>query len=383
MTVSKRIVSWILVITLGVTSIVGAIFLFNGEGFFKTTVGIFFGVIPYELRVWANDEPEVTTEVVDTINALNNEINVTTETSKLYYLNNLAEPLENVYISLDTYNLISIAKSIFLSTEGILNPAIYPVAELWNLSADRLSLILGQEVISIPTNEQIEIVMQYCDFNDFTLGQDETGYFINKNLAENKIELGAIAKGYACDLAYQIFSAHNVKGAYLEIGGNLITYGDKTDGSKYNIAIQNPRTSEDYSAFGVARIDEQTISVSGDYNRYYYYLGDRVNHIINGQTGYPVNNSVIMCAVQNVSSSVPNLFATENLMVTPYNYSSTYADAFSTVLFILGDQARTFAINNGLSVILAFETELYTYEYFASSGLDFTLINQNYVQVFE
>ncbi|MFA5759330.1 MAG: FAD:protein FMN transferase, partial [Clostridia bacterium] len=199
MTVSKRIVSWILVITLGVTSIVGAIFLFNGEGFFKTTVGIFFGVIPYELRVWANDEPEVTTEVVDTINALNNEINVTTETSKLYYLNNLAEPLENVYISLDTYNLISIAKSIFLSTEGIFNPAIYPVAELWNLSADRLSLILGQEVISIPTNEQIEIVMQYCDFNDFTLGQDETGYFINKNLAENKIELGAIAKGYACD----------------------------------------------------------------------------------------------------------------------------------------------------------------------------------------
>ena len=69
-----------------------------------------------------------------------------------------------------------------------------------------------------------------------------------------------------------IFENNAVKGGYLEIGGNIMLYGKKTDDSDYRIAVQNPRrTLLSSGPLGVVSLNSKTVSVSGDYQRYYYY----------------------------------------------------------------------------------------------------------------
>ena len=68
--------------------------------------------------------------------------------------------------------------------------------------------------------------------------------------------------------------------------------------------------------------------------------------------------------------------------VTPLSYSSTYADAFSTVLFVLGKEAAiSFATTNDLSILMAFETVEETYEYYASENLNFELLLEEYTPI--
>ena len=132
-----------------------------------------------------------------------------------------------------------------------------------------------------------------------------------------RLDLGAIAKGYAADEVERILLASHVKAAVVDLGGNIKVVGRKPDGSAWRVGIQNP-FDERGSYIGIANLEGgYTVVTSGIYERYFIGGdGRHYHHIFSSETGYPVDNGLVS--------------------VTVICRSSMEADGLSTTLFSLG-----------------------------------------------
>ena len=101
-----------------------------------------------------------------------------------------------------------------------------------------------------------------------------------------QLDLGAIAKGYTAGLAAEALKAQGLDNGYINAGGNVVLLGEKTDGSDWVIGIQSP----DASGSVVQLVTKEPVCMvtSGDYQRYFEVDGKRYSHIIDPDTGYPV-----------------------------------------------------------------------------------------------
>lgn len=80
--------------------------------------------------------------------------------------------------------------------------------------------------------------------------------------------------------------------AWINLGGNVLTLGDKPDGSNYNIGIQKP-FSDDGTAIASVEVSDETVVSSGVYERYFYVGDNFYHHILNPKTGYPYDNNLL------------------------------------------------------------------------------------------
>ena len=130
-----------------------------------------------------------------------------------------------------------------------------------------------------------------------------------------KIDLGAIAKGFAADELSRIVTQAGITHALIDIGGTISAVGKRPDGKRWNIGIRDPRVRQGQPVIS-APIESRSISTSGSYERYFEQDGVRYHHIIDPATGYPVRNNLIAVSV--------------------FSNSATDADALSTACFVLG-----------------------------------------------
>jgi thiamine biosynthesis lipoprotein len=129
------------------------------------------------------------------------------------------------------------------------------------------------------------------------------------------LDLGAIAKGYAADEAVRIMAQARVLGGLIDLGGNIVVYGEKEGKTPWRIGIQDPL--ENRGAYlGVLEVRNKSVVTSGVYERFLELEGKRYHHILSAQTGYPVENGL--------------------LSVTVVADHSVDADALATAAFALG-----------------------------------------------
>ena len=97
-----------------------------------------------------------------------------------------------------------------------------------------------------------------------------------------RIDLGGIAKGYACDRAADLLRARGIKHAIVTAGGDSRILGDRR-GRPWVVGIRHP----DDRKRVIARIplEDAAISTSGDYERFFDEGGVRYHHIIDPATG--------------------------------------------------------------------------------------------------
>lgn len=126
------------------------------------------------------------------------------------------------------------------------------------------------------------------------------------------IDLGGIAKGYAVESSVNQLRTLGVRHAIVTAGGDSRILGDRR-GRPWTVGIRDPRNRDGL----VTRIplQDEAISTSGDYERFFESDGTRYHHILRPDTG------------QSPS---------ELRSVTVIGADATMTDALSTGVFVLG-----------------------------------------------
>ena len=233
----------------------------------------------------------------------------TASDSELYQLNHRelapVEGTENTYqVSDDLAKLISEGLDYSELSKGAFDIAIEPLTSLWDFTA---------EDPQVPKDSLIQAALPKCDYHNISVDKDKNEITLKTD--DTAIELGAIAKGYIADRLKDYLVSQNVKSAIINLGGNVLCIGEKTDNSAFKIGIQKPFADRS-ETIAVMDIRDKSVVSSGIYERCFEQDGTLYHHLLNPKTGYPYDNGLIA--------------------VTIISDQSVDGDALSTTCFALG-----------------------------------------------
>lgn len=229
-------------------------------------------------------------------------------------------------------------------SNGKFDITIGNLSDLWDISTK--ALLEETDASMIPSDEEIAGALATVDYHGIQID----GNMVSLTTPDARIDLGGIAKGYIADKMKEFLNQNGVTSGIINLGGNVLTLGEKSDGSNYRIGIQKPFSSDGTSIAAVEISDASVVS-SGVYERYFEVDGVSYHHILDTETGYPYDNGL--------------------LGVTIISSDSVDGDALSTTCFSLG-------LEDGMTLIEALpDTEAIfitdDYELHNSSGIGTTI----------
>jgi thiamine biosynthesis lipoprotein len=204
--------------------------------------------------------------------------------------------------------------STFQETFGVFDISVQPLVQAWGFGVSKIEKLPNAEVIRS---------IKDCIGSDFL---EISGYKIVKKKSCIKIDLNGIAQGYSVDVLAGFLDSQGLTDYLVELGGEIKVRGRRQPGNeKMKIGIETPGNDEyERGLFQkIVCIEEGALTTSGNYRRYYESGGKKISHLIDPQTGYPVNNELIS--------------------ITVFAKDAITADAFDNALMVMGlKKAMTF-----------------------------------------
>lgn len=236
--------------------------------------------------------------VSDIITGLEDKISRFDSNSAVYELNEKGAVTDKTVST-----VIMLLNKISKETGGAFDITVGGLSDLWGI---------GSENERIPGREEIEEALGKVDYRELKV--DGAAVTLESDAS---VDLGAVGKGFACDLIRSYLEGTETEGAIVSVGGSILAYGDyNKKGDKWSIAVRHPRNESEF--LGVISLDEGFVSTSGDYERYFEKDGKRYHHIFDATTGYPASSGLVS--------------------VTVVSDSGILSDALSTACFILGEE---------------------------------------------
>lgn len=276
---------------------------------------------------------------------LEQKLSNTIESSEISKIN--ANPGSYITVSEETMYLIKKAINYYSISNGSFDITIGKLSELWNFSETVNSLDDDHKADEsiLPVESLINSYKDHVDASAIVIDEENSSIMLNDNQA--KIDLGGIAKGYIADKMKEYLEDEGITSGIIDLGGNVLTIGNKKDGSEYNIGIQKPFAPAGETITSI-KVSDKSVVTSGIYERY-YYIDDKIyHHILDKSTGYPVEN---------------NLYS-----VSIICDSSIDGDALSTTCMLLGKKDGLKLIESLDHIEAIFVENDYTVTY--SSGLN-------------
>ena len=300
-----------------------------------------------------------------------------------------ADAQKGIKTKLDSDMTLWVEDSLELArrSNGAFDPTIGRLTRLWNIEGDNPKVPSKQEIKNtLEDTGYTKIHLEKVESQNTANTKKNVDKDIKDNTAKNKeisedtsqntntnesvssiyigdkctLDLGAVGKGIACDVVQDYLKKQKeVGGAVIAVGGSILLYGSKADGSDWNVAVQNPR-GQDGEAMGVLSLSGTTnVSTSGDYEKYFMQDGKRYHHILDPSTGYPADSGLIS--------------------VTIVSDSGLLSDGLSTACFVLGkEKGQKLLETCGAEGIFIDQNKKVT----VTKGLKdkFTILNEEYKQ---
>lgn len=227
------------------------------------------------------------------------DLSRTRSTSEVTKLNDAQG--EWVSLSPSTLDLVAKAKEYSEASGGVFDVTMGSVTPLWNFHEG-----------VIPTREDLDEALSHVDWRVIEVDREQG----RARLADPRarIDLGGIAKGYIADALAATLREHGCDSAFVNLGGNVLTVGSKTDGSPWRIGVRDPREPSRMRA--VVTTVNRSVVTSGLYERNFTKDGVFYHHILDPKNGMPVETDVAGATI--------------------VSKKSLDGDGFSTTLFALG-----------------------------------------------
>ncbi len=322
--------------------------------------------ITFRAAVRGGNENKALEDMLALMEDINSEMSLTLSSSAISKFNALgfdgSAPYlsEKIEISKSAYDLITKCLVYSEDTDGLFNIAVEPLAELWNVHTEGLnkySMCLPSEAPPPPGFAKAKEVAAHCKSSNLRLEENNGKCYIYKTDPELKIDLGAVAKGYAADECIKIAKANGVESALINISGNICVLGEwyhpeEKKYVKWAVGVTSPRPrggfGGDMCALSVPA--NKTLVTSGDYVRYYQTpVGEEllcVPHIVNSNTGLPLGIEFDGGGYKQLTSHI--------VSATLVCEDSAKADAYATAVCLMEpSNAVEFLRARGINGILA------------------------------
>lgn len=226
-----------------------------------------------------------------------------------------------VRISPFLFEPLKFALEVAKWTNGIFDPAVGKAMEELGFNQHYLT---GETIQSSSVGSS--------SYRDIILNEQDRTLYLRKPMV---IDLGAVAKGFAIDLAAN--ELKDFEGFVVNAGGDLYAGGVDENGSKWRIGIQHPEYKE--QIIQTVEISNEAVCTSGSYERK-SELKAGMHHIIDPKSKQSPGEWV-SCSV-----------------IAPF---AMMADAFSTTFFLLGlDRGRVLIEEVDLKgILISSDSQIY------------------------
>ena len=237
-------------------------------------------------------------KVLEEMNRVNRLMSPYIEQSQLSKINKYAHEAP-VEVDRDLFGLIEKSIEVSRLTNGAFDITFASVGHLFNYRKEIK-----------PTEEEVAAAKLLIDYKNIVLDKDQNSVaFLKKGV---KIDLGGIAKGFAVDQSIQHLNKLGIKHALVSAGGDTRLLGDR-NGRPWLVGIRDPANTEEVIV--KLPLQDEALSTSGDYERFFIEDGKKYHHIIHPTTGYSASE------VRSAS-----ILASD----------ATTTDALSTSIFVMG-----------------------------------------------
>lgn len=256
--------------------------------------------------------------ILDRINRSMSTYDPTSELSRF----NQQRTTDWVAASPDLLTVLDAALKVGRKSEGAFDITIGPLVNLWGFGPEFRS-------DQIPDKMAINRLRQQSGQDKLLL--DHAKGSIRKRHPDIYIDLSAIAKGYAVDQIAQLFLSSGIEHFMIEIGGEVRAHGNNQQGSAWRIGIEKPLPHAQ-AVHKVLLVDNTALATSGDYRNFFEYDGKHYSHLIDPNSGWPIQSQLIS--------------------VTVLASQCMEADAWATALTVLGhERGLSLAEKLGLPVL--------------------------------
>ncbi len=225
----------------------------------------------------------------------------------------------------------------------------------------------------LPDAGDLAEAVSHVDYTGIRI--DEKNLTLQLTDPEAELDLGGIAKGYIADAVCRQLQENGVTSAIVSLGGNIECIGGKPENigftgedmesagasadstgenaayTDFTIGIEMPY-SDRTEIVGASGLQNGTMVTSGVYERYITVDGKRYHHILDVETGYPVDTDVL-------GVTIKGNFGT-----------SADCDALSTTCLMLGSEKGKALIESmdGYEALFILQDESVT----ATTGMEYT-----------
>lgn len=223
----------------------------------------------------------ILTDTIELIKYYEYVFSANREDSKLMEIN-LNAGIKETVVDRELFSLIKLGKYHSKKENSFLNIALGPIVQTWRI---------GFPDEKVPKKEEISNLLRLTDSSNIILNDEKHSVFLKEKGMQ--INLGALAKGYIADLIVYFLKEQGVKSGLINLGGNVLTFGDAPhhDNKKWYIGVQNPLLKRGNHSI-VLKVKNKSIVTSGGYERNLKKDGETYHHILDPKTGYPIKTDI-------------------------------------------------------------------------------------------
>lgn len=224
------------------------------------------------------------------------------------------------------------------------------------------------------TADEVNNLLPLVDSDNVIIDEDASEIYLKEK--GMVLDLGSIVKGYACDKIKSYLLSQGIKKAVINVGGNILLLGAYLDKSNndanWNVQIRTPfyqKLNQEQSVLGSLSVSDVTVVTSGTYEKFIMdSQGKMYHHILDPQTGFPVDNNItsvtVICEESILGDGLSTMLLTlglENAMA----YVNSH-DGIEAVIVCNDCETNKIYISNNLEGVFSFNKALekinYSYE---------------------
>ena len=219
------------------------------------------------------------TAVSDRMDSLNYVMSDYLDDSEINRLSATAGSGRYVPVSLDLFHVLQKAQTIAKRSNGLYDPTIGPLSQLWRRAVRRQIF---------PTGKQRRRARRAVGYRLMDL--DSLTRSVKLNRAGMRLDLGGIGQGFAIDEGMAVLHRFGVQAALIDIGGDILADEAPPGTTGWRVGIGSSKAAG--SDTTTILLANAAITTSGDAYRFLEYQGHRYSHIMNPRSGLGLRHFV-------------------------------------------------------------------------------------------